>query len=170
MAKQAQLMKESSNQLSAILQAMVEGVIAIDEDQSILFANDVACHLMDMNVETAMQRPLFECVRSTVILDAVNEVIQHGEMIKVEFKLSRQDTFLNLVVSPFAKGGVILVLHDVTAIRRLEVLRKDFINGVSHELKTPLTVIQACTDTLINGAVSEPEVARRFLNLSLIHI
>ena len=163
-AKQAQLMKESSNQLSAILQAMVEGVIAIDEDQSILFANDVACHLMDMNVETAMQRPLFECVRSTVILDAVNEVIQHGEMIKVEFKLSRQDTFLNLVVSPFAKGGVILVLHDVTAIRRLEVLRKDFINGVSHELKTPLTVIQACTDTLINGAASDPEVARRFLN------
>lgn len=162
-SQQVQSMRESTNQLSAVLQAMVEGVIAIDKEQSILFANDVACQLMDMNIDTAMERPLFECVRSTVILDAVTEVLEKGETIRVEFKHARRDTYLNLVVSRFAKGGVVLVLHDVTAIRRLEVLRKDFMNGVSHELKTPLTVIQACTDTLLNGAVSDPETARRFL-------
>ncbi|MEP3480082.1 MAG: ATP-binding protein [Fuerstiella sp.] len=163
LSHQAQLMTESSNQLSAILQAMVEGVIAINKDRLILFANDVACQLMDLKIEAAMGRPLFECVRSTIIQDTVTEVLERGEMIKVEFKHPRRDTYLNLVVSPLAKGGVILVLHDVTAIRRLEVLRKDFMNGVSHELKTPLTVIQACTDTLLNGAVSDPDAARRFL-------
>ena len=160
---QAQLMRESSNQLSAILQAMVEGVIAINKDRLILFANDVACQLFDLKIDAAMGRPIFECVRSTQIQDAVTEVLDQGDMIKVEFKHPRRDTYLNLVVSPFTKGGVILVLHDVTALRRLERLRKDFMNGVSHELKTPLTVIQACTETLLNGAVADPATARRFL-------
>lgn len=163
LTQQIDLMRESTNQLSAILQAMVEGVIAINEERSILFANDVACQLMDLNTDAAMGRRLFECVRSTAILDAVTEALETGETVRVEFKHPRRDIYLNLVVSPFANGGVVLVLHDVTAIRRLEVLRKDFMNGVSHELKTPLTVIQACTDTLLNGAIQEPETARRFL-------
>lgn len=156
-------MRESKNQLSAILQAMVEGVIAIDAEQSILFANDVACRLMDLDSHQAIGRPLFECVRSSVVLDTVGEALNSNELESIEFKLPRSDAFLNLVVSPLAKGGVVLVLNDVTEIRRLEVLRKDFMNGVSHELKTPLTVIQACTDTLINGAIQDPETARRFL-------
>lgn len=163
LSQQVKLMRESSNQMSAILQAMVEGVIAIDQDRTILFANDVACKLMEIDITAAMGRRLFECVRSTIILETVTEVIETNEMIKVEFKHPRRDTYLNLVVSPFTQGGVVLVLHDVTAIRRLESLRKDFMNGVSHELKTPLTVIQACTDTLVNGAITEPETARRFL-------
>lgn len=161
--QQVRSMRESTNQMSAILQAMVEGVIAVDREQSILFANDVACRLMDLDSDKAIGRRLFECVRSTALLEAVEEALKTGETAKVEFRIPRHDTYLSLVVSAFTRGGVVLVLHDVTEIRRLEVLRKDFMNGVSHELKTPLTVIQACTDTMLNGAIHEPETARRFL-------
>lgn len=160
---QVRSVRESTNQMSAMLQAMVEGVIAIDKEQSILFANDVACRLMDLDNLKAIGRPLFECVRSTVLLEAVSEALTSGETVNVEFRTTRNDTHLNLVVSNFATGGVVMVLHDVTEIRRLESLRKDFMNGVSHELKTPLTVIQACTDTMLNGAIQDPETARRFL-------
>ncbi|MEZ6133158.1 MAG: ATP-binding protein [Planctomycetaceae bacterium] len=155
--------QSSATQLSAVMQAMVEGVIAVDKDERILFANRVACRLLEVETSAIQNRLIFECVRNKHLQETLQEALATGETATVEFHLTRKDAQISLVASPIAGGGAVLVLADVTDVRRLESMRRDFVSGVSHELKTPLTVIQACTETLLDGAIDEPDIAKRFL-------
>lgn len=161
---QEQSMRSSTTQLSAMLEAMVEGVIAVDEQQRILFANNVACRLFGLDRSTVEGRRIFEILRINHVQEAVDESLKKGESVAVEFRQPRTEARVALVVSPIVdQGGAVLVFDDVTEVRRLESMRRDFVSGVGHELKTPLTVIQACTETLLDGAVDDPGAARRFL-------
>lgn len=151
------------NQLTAILEAMAEGVIAVDGDEQILFANEVACSMLELDQNSVRGRLIIEAVRNTDFHDVVAEAVRDREHSTVELRLARNDVQLAVSASPIAGSGAVLVLNDVTEMRRLEAMRKDFVAGVSHELKTPLTVIQACTDTLLDSDVQDPRQARNFL-------
>jgi two-component system phosphate regulon sensor histidine kinase PhoR len=109
---------------------------------------------------------IYEAIRQPDLHETVREAIQSDEPKDLEFRLPRGDTQLAVVAAPIKDGkstGAVLVFHDVSEIRRLEAMRRDFVSGVSHELKTPLTVIQACTETLLDGAIEDRETAERFL-------
>ena len=155
--------RSTATQLSAILQTMADGVIAVDRDERVLFANQVAGRLLDIDITDIEGRPLFEVVRTRHLLDAVRETLTDGDEVMVEFHVPQRDTYLSLVVSPGAENAAVLLLRDNTEARRLETMRRDFVSGVSHELKTPLTVIQACTETLLEGDVDDLETRRKFL-------
>jgi len=145
---------------------MIEGVIAVDNDENILFANEAASELLDFGDRDVTDRPVWECVRSDTVRTVVRQAMSGQERF-VECQLPRHETIVEIEATPLAQDpctGVVLVFHDVTELRRLENIRRDFASNVSHELKTPLTIIQTSVETLLDGAVDDPDFARRFLN------
>ena len=165
--EESQLRSSASvNLLTAVLDSMVEGVLAIDSEERILFLNAAARKLLSISSVIGTNHRLYEAVRIPAVLETIGDTLLTHEMQSLEFRSTRDGLHLALVVNPIRKGshiGAVAVVRDISDVRRLEATRRDFVSGVSHELKTPLTVIQACTDTLLEGAIDDPVVARRFL-------
>ena len=161
----SQELRESSQLLSTVFGSMVEGVIAVDNDENILFANEAARGLLEFRNRDLIGRPIWECVRNETVRTVVRQAMSGLER-SVECQLPRSGTIVEIEATPLAEDpcpGVVLVFHDVTELRRLENVRRDFASNVSHELKTPLTIIQTSAETLLDGAIDDPEFSRRFL-------
>lgn len=145
---------------------MIEGVIAVDQQQRMLFINPGARKLLAIGDAIQPGHRLYEAVRITPFLETVEESLRNGSMNSLEYRAPRDNAHHVLAVIPIQKGphpGAVVVVRDISDVRRLEAMRRDFVSGVSHELKTPLTVIQACTDTLLAGALEDHTAATHFL-------
>jgi len=156
-----------AEQLPLVLESMTEGVLAFDESERILFMNASSRSLLDIGEVFGAGSLIYEAVRMTVLHDVVRDVIESRRPQNAELKIPRTGAFLALSAAPFEQAeftGGVLVVRDISEIRRLEAIRRDFVAGVSHELKTPLTAIQVCTDTLLGGAIEDPAAAQRFLS------
>ena len=162
--------------VAAILDSMVEGVIAIGQRGRIVLMNHAARRIFDLGWEPVEGRPLLEIVRHKEILD----LVAGGKRLDVEGARRREieigppvDRILDAHASAIALApsgqGILLVLHDVTELRRLERVRTEFVANVSHELRTPLTSIRGYLETLLDGALEEPANARRFLEIAHTH-
>lgn len=152
--------------LTAVLDAMIEGVIAIDHTQRILFINPGARRLLSIPDGINPGHRLYETVRIPAFLDTVDECLSKNAVSTLEYRNPRDQAHHLLFAIPIQKSGqtgAVVVVRDISDVRRLEAMRRDFVSGVSHELKTPLTVIQACTDTLLAGALDDPAAASHFL-------
>ncbi len=152
---------------STVLGGMIEGVIAVDARQRVVLANRAAGQLFDFRPPASEGRPLLEVVRNHALHAAVTTALNTSEPQRLETKREGADKLqVDIHVQPLPGEpcpGVVLVMHDTTELRRLESLRRDFVANVSHELKTPLSSIKAYTETLRNGALGDPDTARRFL-------
>lgn len=157
---------ENSDLMETVLGSMIEGVVVIDSRQRILYANAAAEPLLDLPKAQATGRSLFEAARHPRVQKVVEAVLSGRTPDRVEYEVPRTNAIVALLGSPLPGDpppGAVLVLHDVTELRRLENLRREFVSNVSHELKTPLTTIQAYTETLLDGAISDPDNNRKFL-------
>lgn len=165
-ARTTQLSQTAARQ-STVLGGMIEGVVAVDARQRIVLANEAAGRLFDFRPPTAEGRPLLEVIRNHALHEAVTMVLSTSEPQQFEVRRAGpQALCLDIHVQPLPGKpcpGVVVVIHDTTALRRLESIRREFVANVSHELKTPLSSIKAYTETLRNGALRDPDTSQRFL-------
>ena len=152
-------------QLAAVLSSMTEGVIAIDRSEKIVVANEGSRAAMNESAGEVVGRPFRECVRSVQIHDLVRSALKTRKPDPIECELinNRIVTVAAAVIGDDAPRGAVVTIHDISDLRRLERIRQEFVANISHELKTPVTAIQACGETLSNGAIDDPPAARRFL-------
>jgi two-component system phosphate regulon sensor histidine kinase PhoR len=159
------------NEQQAVFGSMVEGVIAIDEQEKVLQANAAAAELIGMSVATMQGRSLRELIRNPDLQRMCERALGSNESGEGEaIFYGARERSMQFHVTPLrdasgANIGALIVMNDVTNLRRLERVRRDFVANVSHELKTPLTSIKGFVETLLDGASEHPEEARRFLGI-----
>jgi two-component system, OmpR family, phosphate regulon sensor histidine kinase PhoR len=160
-------LSQTADRQSTVLEGMIEGVIAVDERQRIVLANEAAGRVFEFRPTASAGRPLLEVARNHALHAAVTAALATGELQRLETRrVGVQTLSMNIHVQPLPGRpcpGVVLVIHDTTELRRLEAIRRDFVANVSHELKTPLSSIKAYTETLRGGALRDLETADRFL-------
>ncbi len=148
--------------LAAVLDQMTDGVVIADAGGRVQFVNPAAARMFD--APRTGTRTVAEVLRQHQLIEAWRRCQQEGELQTESVELPARRQFLQLIAIPDrSTGGSLLLVQDLTRVRRLETVRRDFISNVSHELRTPLASLKALTETLQEGALDDPPAARRFL-------
>jgi two-component system phosphate regulon sensor histidine kinase PhoR len=166
-----QTIQQQTQEREAILASMVEGVLAIDTHQRIINMNDAASVLMQINPEKSQGRNIEAAIRNVEIQRFAKQALQNDNPIEADLILHDHiDRFLQAHGTRLRNKhgdilGALIVIHDITHLRRLENLRRDFVANVSHELRTPITSIKGFVETLIEDAPEDTDTAHHFLRI-----
>jgi len=164
------------NELEAVLSSMVEGVLAVDRSERVLFNNQAVIRLFDLKVRNLAGKTIQEVARSPQFHRFVQQALTHRETAEGTFTLyTPEERILHFQNTPLGGGsgehiGTLFVLNDVTEIKRLENMRRDFAANVSHEIKTPLTAIKGFVETLIDVGTEDPSETQKFLSIVQKHV
>jgi two-component system, OmpR family, phosphate regulon sensor histidine kinase PhoR len=161
---------EERNQSAAILASMEEGVAVIDSVQRIIYCNRAFCQAADIPAKPVEGRPVVELIHNADLLSLIQKALTGSGVVRGEVVIGSVRTRSFAVTSaPVASNGsitgAVMVLHDISEIRRLERARRDFVANISHEFSTPLTAIQGFAETLMEGALDDSYSSRRFIRI-----
>lgn len=163
------------NESEAILSSMVEGVLAVDSSSHIVSVNQAAASFLGIDADKAQGRNVEETIRNPDLQKYVQDILSEAVPGETDIVLSGPPERIvrldgaGLTDSHGNRSGAVIVLSDMTRIRHLENLRRDFVANVSHELRTPITSIKGFVETLQEGAITEPKEAERFLRIIARH-
>ena len=162
---------EDRGRLAAVLSGMVEGVVAVDREQRVLHLNASAERILDVDASSAIGKPIGEVTRFRKVNETIEKALHEVTEVTGEICLRQEsrDRIVELHAAPLRNGspdprGAVLVLHEVTELRRLQTVRQDFVANVSHELKTPITAIRGLIETVLDDEQMPVEIRARFLN------
>ncbi len=166
-------LEEDRANFSAILENLVEGVLAFDPKGQVLFSNSSANRILGLNAQAIQGRSLWEIIRNQDLAELVEDSqgLAFHESRRREITLHNPSWMvLEVYALPFPyspqKQGCVLMLHDLTELRRLEQVRAEFIDNVAHELRTPLTAIVGYLETLLDEVSLDSPKCRKFLNVA----
>ena len=164
-------LKEQASRTITLFDRMIEGVIVLDTKGIIRLSNNAAASLFGFK-NPAVGRSLIEVVRHYEITAIISKLEMVSEVLGHEIRIEGPNPVRFLQINALALrdregmyDGAILVFHDLTRIRDLEVVRQEFVGNVSHELRTPLSLVKSAVETLIDGAKDEPKTLIRFLDI-----
>ena len=161
------------NEREAVLASMVEGVLAVDIDERVIAVNAAAARLLDTDPASAEGKAIQEVVRNPDLQHVVAQTLGGHRPVEADIVMRVGAEERNLQANGTllhgdddgSDVGAVVVLNDVTRLKRLEAVRRDFVANVSHELKTPVTSIKGFAETLEDGALDDPVAARRFVRI-----
>ncbi len=162
---------EEKNKLTAILNSMTEGVIATDEKKKILMMNPTACEILNVTCDGIEGKNFLTQIRDHRFDEYLNKVLEKEDNYSMEItfknpnKLYLECNFQTITDYNDQIIGAVIVLIDVTRLRELEEMRKDFVANVSHELKTPLTSIRGYADTIVENEIQDYDTIKRFVGV-----
>ncbi len=163
------VIESEKRKLEVILGNLADGILVIDRDLRIILANSAAQSILGMNSELSQGKMILEAVLNHHLLDLIVKVTQSKAPFESELVLHHPHSKqLQVLLAPLKDEtgiliGSIVVLHDLTQLRRLERVRQDFVANVSHELRTPITAIKAMAETLLGGGWQNSEMLLRYL-------
>jgi len=173
LAETIRVLTEERNRAAAILGSMIEGVAVISARERVLYANRAFSQILGLEALAVEDRPLIEVVRHTGLLAVIKQALagekQESSEIVVGTVRPRSFAVTAAPVQGDGASGAVLVLHEISELRRLERVRQDFVANVSHEFRTPLTAIQGFAETLLGGALEDPANRRRFVEIIREH-
>jgi two-component system phosphate regulon sensor histidine kinase PhoR len=166
---------EDKSQLDSILSSMMEGVLAVDAEGRVRLANQALKNMFGLDTDFSGQ-PHYEVIRNHSLNEFIREVLssrqEKGKEISFSQPSERDVLIQSALVKPRRDKGIfaVFVFHDISPLKKLEKVRKDFVANVSHELRTPLTSIRGFVEALQDGAVAEAEQSARFLAIISRHV
>lgn len=173
--KRLDALSRLSGEQDAILRGMIEGVVTVDNDGRIRRVNDAARSLLDIPVKECEGRLVEEVIHHAELQRFVAQSLKSSSVRTRVISLhGPQERIVEVYTAPLvdseaAATGTLFVFHDTTRIQKLENVRRDFVANVSHELRTPITSIKGFVETLMDGAMNEPESLRKFLGIIAKH-
>ncbi len=177
LAERLRAVRRQRNQLEAVLSSMVEGVIALDMDEHVIRMNRAAARMLRCSPSEVRNRSIQEISRNTTLQRFTADTLASESLVERDLNLYVEG---ERIVSAHGTGlwdengarmGSLIVLHDITRLRRLENIRRDFVANVSHEIKTPITAIKGFVETIQEtGAEEDPGTTRRFLEIIERHV
>lgn len=165
--------QDSNTKMKAILSSMINGVIALDNSKNVMFINPTGEEMFNLREEDIKGKHILEAIRNNVLDELIQKLLSQSVASKEEIEifephhriLNAYSNPITLTQDPNRTIGVLILIQDITEIRKLERMRKDFVANVSHELKTPLTSIKGFVETLKNGAAENKEIRDKFLDI-----
>jgi two-component system phosphate regulon sensor histidine kinase PhoR len=160
---------QERNELEITLSGMADGILAIDLEGRLVNLNPAAAALFDLDMKRARGKTIVEIVRNTALQEFAHATLEAHQPIDTEMVIARDgERHFHLLGSPIRDmqgqtAAAVLVIHDITTLRRLETMRRDFVANVSHELKTPITSIKGYVETVLDTPDISTEDSRRFL-------
>jgi two-component system phosphate regulon sensor histidine kinase PhoR len=170
-AEQIEALTQEKSKLEGILAHMDSGVIVVDRSGTIQLVNSAFGTIFGVEEERFLGRWHWECLRSYGLSSLIDEVILHGEIKRQEMNVyTPEERTVEVIVTPIQGKtetvmGAVTVLHDISQWRRLERMRSEFVANVSHELRTPITAVKGFAETLLDGALADPDTARQFVHI-----
>ena len=162
-----------SGRRDAILSSMAEGVLAVNRHMQVVFCNRALQNALALRRPVTEGMPVQDLIRDPGFLDMIAQVLESGEPVTSRLQLPGKEVSVfeayaaTLAMPP--DRGVLLILHDITGLERLERIRRDFVANVSHELRTPLTAIRGYAETLLDGALEDERNNRHFVEIIQAH-
>jgi len=166
------------NEYEAVLSSMIEGVMAVDSDEKVLNVNQAAARMLNIKTDQLKQQTVQEIIRNSKMQGYISDTLKNGKTNIDDIVIAQRETdvVFNFRSMPLYDAdeqqmGALVVINDVTHLRLLENMRRDFVANVSHELKTPLTAIKGFVETMIHNSMEkDPEEAARFLGIIMKHV